>query len=117
MSQTIKIIVGWVLLALGVGIILWSAWVSYSIYSGSREAPQIFEAPEALDGLSQKEMAGNEQEKMQQAISEQLNQLMPQDSLPKMFNLAVWSMYVFILIFAGGKVATIGVKILSAKIE
>jgi hypothetical protein len=45
-------------------------------------------------------------------IGEQLKGMVPLDSLPKLLNLAVWSMLAFILIFGGAQIASLGIKLI-----
>ncbi len=115
MELAIKIF-GWGLLIVGVIIIGWILYSSYNIFTGKTAAPEIFKieieetpavaqekfptAPEAL------------QKEMEKMIEEQLKDVLPVDVLPKMLNLAVWSMLAFILIFGGGQLSTLGIKLI-----
>ena len=103
-------IVGWVLLISGVILIAWVLVSSYGIFTGKTEVSEIFTAQEdsLVSGSSQTIDA-----QLQKALQEQLKGLIPTDALPKILNLAVYSMLAFILIFGGTKISEIGVKILN----
>jgi len=109
-------VVGWILLIAGLLVIGWTLMTSYSIFTGEIEVPQVFKTP-SQDAVSQKEggtMSLEEQlqEQMQTAIGEQLQGILPADSIVTMLNLAVWSMLAFILLFGGGQIAGLGIKLI-----
>ena len=107
---------GWVLLIAGLLLIVWTLHSSYNIFTGKTAAPEIFKieteetpvvaqekfptAPEAL------------QKEMEKMIEEQLKDVLPLDVLSKMLNLAVWSMLAFVLIFGGGQLSILGIKLI-----
>lgn len=110
-----KRIIGFVLLTVGVLLISWTAWQSYNIFTAKAEAPLIFKT-QASEKISETAVGGNLQEllqqQMQQEIQKQVNQLLPADTIPKILNLMSWSILAGILIFAGGTVASLGIKML-----
>lgn len=110
-----KRIIGIILLVAGLGVIGWSVYSSYQIFEAKKPAPQIFEMPAALELQQRKTPATQEQAMQQQAqamIQEQLSQMIPRDTVTKLLNLIAWSIFAGILIFAGSKVAGIGVSLL-----
>jgi hypothetical protein len=110
--NTLKII-GFVLLAVGLAIILFSLVSSFSIYTGSSEPAQIFVAPQ---GAGAKEFSPSSlqdlQEQLPQLLGQQLQGLIPQNAVPQMLNFFVWSMLSGLLLLGGSLVAGIGVKLL-----
>ena len=52
------------------------------------------------------------QQQMDNAISKQLGELLPPETLPKILNLISWSILAGILIFGGGQIASLGIKII-----
>jgi len=109
-------IVGWILLVAGVLVIGWTLMTSYSAFTGEIEVPGVFEAP-GQDSVTQKEggaMSLEEQlqQQMQTAIGEQLQGILPADSIITLFNLMAWSILAFILIFGGGQIAGLGIKLI-----
>ncbi len=133
-------IVGYVLLVLGLVVILFGIYSSYDIFTAKKEAPQVFKynSGELIDsdlreiGDVQKEIAIDKSrladpeyvkslEGQQKAVTEDLvkNQIgallkdiMPQEFIIKLLNLSSWSLFIFILIFAGGKISGLGIKLL-----
>jgi len=47
-------------------------------------------------------------------LGEQLKGLLPTDMLPKISNLAIWSILAWILIFGGGQISSLGIKLLKS---
>lgn len=111
-------IFGWVLVAAGVILIAWTLYSSYNIFTGKTAAPEFF-------GLK-KEIAGGPtapsgelptspaelQKRIEGLIGEQLKGLLPLDTIPKLLNLAVWTMLAWILIFGGAQLSSLGIKLL-----
>ena len=110
-------IFGWILLISGVAIIGWTLYSSYNIFTGKAVVPEIFkmpveetEAPAAKGGIPT--TPTEIQEVMGKMIGEQLKGFLPVDTLPKLLDLAIWSMLTFILISGGGHISSLGIKLL-----
>ncbi len=107
-------ILGFCFLAFGILVIFWGLWASYQIFNGNREVPEVFKAPEETAGKTN--LTGTEvEEQMKQILGEQIGNLIPAGSTTKTLNLVSWSIFMFILIYAGGKISGIGIKLLVAK--
>lgn len=111
-----KKIVGWILLVSGILLIAWGVWSSSQIFTAKKLAPEVFKAQNENQNeeTSKKLLTPQEQiqQDMQGIIQEQLGNMLPKGSVSSMLNLIAWSIFMTILIFAGGKVAMIGVKLL-----
>lgn len=110
-------ICGWGLLIAGVIIIGWTLYSSYNIFMGRADVPEIFEIEEEATGTTTQ--AGKTpasptevQQEMEKMIGEQLKGILPTDVLPKILDLAVWSMLAFILIFGGSQISNLGIKLI-----
>jgi len=117
MMDKIAKIVGWVLLTAGVLMIVWTLYASYNIFTGKAVILEIFQsateesqAPAAQGKIPTS--PADIQEEMGKMIREQLQGFLPTDTLPKLLNLAVWSMLAFILIFGGTQLSGLGIKLL-----
>jgi len=108
--MTTERIIAFILLLLGVVIILYSLYASYGIFTGAQDPPEIYKAPTEQRSAG----AGSEEleVQVQELLQEQLKGILPEDALPKTFNLFAWSILAGILIFGGGQVAGLGVKLL-----
>lgn len=115
MTLKIKKIIGWLLLVIGLTIIFWALYSSYNIFTAKTAAPEIFKGAEKEeDFLVQKKTTEFEQE-LEKMFQEQLKEMLPTSFAPQLFNLIAWSIFGGILIFGGGKIAAIGVKLIRQK--
>jgi len=101
---------GWALLFAGLTIIFWGLYSSYNIFTGKRPAPEIFKIEEKV--LPKKEKTLDLQTQIQEMIKEQLKSVIPSETLPNLLNLIAWSIFAGILIFGGGQIAGLGIKLL-----
>lgn len=84
---------------------------SYNIFTAKTEVPEFFKVP-AEETVSQTSGTQDIQAQMQNVIQEQLKGVIPTNSIIGLFNLAVWSMLTFILIFGGTQIAGLGIKLI-----
>ncbi len=104
----IKKILGLILLFLGIAVIFYAVYSSFNIFTGKEVAPEIFEAPAAVKSSGAPDL----QTQMQNMIGEQLKGMLPTGSITTFLNLASWSVFVGILIFAGAQIAGLGIKLI-----
>ena len=112
-----KKIIGWLLLAIGVLIICWGVWSSFEIFTVRAPVPEIFKVSQTREvslpqTKSQEGLQGKIQQQMQQTIKEQFEKMLPPGFMPKIFNLISWSIFITILVFAGGKISWLGIQLL-----
>lgn len=127
-----KQIVGWLLVAVGCLLIIWGVWSSYSIFTGKSPVPVVFSVPgltveqdksgepAIIDSKNlssadvQKQIQKEIQDQMQLTVKEQFGKILPPDMIPKTLNLFAWSLFMGILVFAGGRIAGIGAGLLKS---
>ena len=107
-------ITGFVLLGIGVGIVLYALFVSYGIFAGSKEPPEVFSEPVKEIGVSKSSEAQNVEQQVEELLRKQLASLLPEDTISKTLNFFSWSIFAGILIFGGTQLAGLGVKLLKA---
>ena len=105
-------IIGWLLLLVGLIIIFYSLFTSYNIFTGKSLGPTVFKMPEKETVLPQKGEAQPLEGQMEEMIGEQLKEMLPVDFIPKLLNLISWSIMAGILIFAGGKISSLGITLI-----
>jgi len=98
---------GVILLFLGLAVIFYGLYSSFNIFTAKTSAPAIFGTGEEV--FSPK---SGVQAQLEEAISSQLKGMFPTDSIPKLLNLLGWSIFAGILIFGGGQIATLGIKLI-----
>lgn len=99
MKTNIKKLIGWLLVIAGAAVIFWSAYASYNIFTAKDEAPEIFQQAE---------------EKIEEIVEaeEKIGGIFPARFSSQILNLLAWTIFVIILIFAGWKIANIGIKLM-----
>ena len=113
-------IVGWVTFLVGILIISFVLYSSYNIFTAKSSVPEFFKIEEKVTQAppSAKGKLPTSPEALQQEIGkmigEQLKGILPVDTLPKILNLFVWSTLAWILIFGGGQIAGLGIKLLKS---
>ena len=109
---------GWGLIVIGVGIIFWTLYSSYNIFVGKTPPPEVFkiEKPKTQAPAPPKKKLPATQEELQKQLSEifaqQLMEILPPETLPRLLNLISWSIFAGILIFGASQIANLGIKIL-----
>lgn len=114
-----KKIIGWVFIFVGVLIIMGGVWESYQIFSAQKLAPEIFKFQEKKISpvlIEPKKTIEKPEEKIsrevRETIQEQLEKMLPSDFVVKLLNLISWSIFATFLIYAGGKISELGIKLL-----
>ena len=104
-------ILGLVLLMLGLVLIGWTLYTSYNIFTGGGEAPEIFTPLEEETILPPEEIPEELAEEMEES---QLMQsfFIDKQLLPETLNLLIWGFLAFILIFGGGQIAGLGIRLM-----
>ena len=102
-------ILGYILIAAGLAAIIITCFYSYNIYMGKTSAPIIFQIPVSVETSSSDSQGLQGQ--IEQTVQKQLSKILPPAVFSKILNLATWSLFAFILIFAGGTITNIGVKL------
>lgn len=116
MNNIASKIFGWILLIGGVGIIGWTLLFSYNVFTGKTLAPSVFQENQTIAKTTTSKGNVASLEDLQQGlgnmIGEQIKGILPSDTLPKILNLTVWSMLAGILIFGGGQISSLGIKLI-----
>jgi len=103
-------ITGYVLLIVGVLLIILPLWQTFNIFTGKAQPAQIFMRPTALT-VNQNVNPLDIQGQIQNALVK----ILPIDLIDNTLNLISWLLLIWILLYGGGKIAEIGVKLLNVK--
>lgn len=105
-----KSVAGSFVIVVGLTIIGSTLWYSFLIFTDQRTPPQLFEA-----GLkTETARSAGLEEQISSVIEDQINSVLPPDAIPRILNLAVWSMFAGVAVFAGSQISSIGIKLLRA---
>jgi len=107
MTMSSNKIVGYILLIIGVLLIVLPLWQTYGIFTGKAMPAQVFVRPTSLK-VNQNVSALDIQGQIQNALIK----VLPVDFIDNTLNLVTWLLLIWILIYGGGKIAEIGVKLI-----
>ncbi len=110
-------ILGFLLVLLGLGIIGFTLFMSFQIFTGKANPPQVFSFEEkkvAAPVKSASSPLGNFQELAQQTLQDQIQNIVPQGTVPILLNFTAWSFLAGLLLLGGSQIAGIGIKLIGA---
>jgi hypothetical protein len=112
-------ILGLILLIIGLLIIFWGFYSAYNVFQGKAGLPKIFTPAETA--LIEEEIAPTPQtgtltpeklqENMEEMMQKQIGKIFPSGIIMQLMNLIAWSIFIWILIYGGGKIAGLGIKL------
>ncbi|MDP4007203.1 MAG: hypothetical protein Q8P55_01220 [bacterium] len=111
--MSINKIIGFILLAAGVLTIAATLFFSWQIFTGVTPAPELFSTPQERVADSSLPVGSLQdlQNQLPDLLGQQLQGLLPADTIPQMLNLAAWSMFAGLLLLGGSLIAGIGIKL------
>ena len=101
---------GFLLLLVGLSVIGYTLFISFQMFSNKVMPPQLFSEEQASAPL--KAGANDLQGQIEGAIGDQLKAFIPSSAIPRILNLLAWSILASLLMFGGGQVAGLGIKLL-----
>lgn len=108
-------IVGWILLFSGLALIGYGLFSSWQVFSG-QAAPQEIFAWEQLKAPNQGKSTSlgflGLELPLDKILGSQVEQILPSGAISKLLNLLSFSALAGILIFGGGQIAGLGIKLL-----
>jgi len=108
-------ITGFVLLGIGVGIVLYALFASYGIFTGVNEPPELFREPALKQSTGTSAELQGVEAQINALVGQQLQNLLPENTISRMLNLFAWSAFAGLVIFGGTQLAGLGVKLLTIK--
>jgi hypothetical protein len=112
METQIKRVLGVIIIFSGLVMFYWSISESYYYFTAQKEFPQVFADPVINNSTNQTIGGLNLQDQIntliEQQIGEQMDRLIPENTITKFLNISVWSIFAFFLISAGARAVTMG---------
>ena len=100
-------IIGYILIIVGLLLIVLPLWQTYNIFTGNAIPAEVFKKPASLDvdlNVSTFDVQGQ----MQNALIK----ILPIDFINNTLNLMTWMILLWVLIYGGGKLADVGIKMI-----
>lgn len=114
--MSLERILGFIVLLLGLTIILYSLISSFQIFTGRIDAPELFSFDEPAN-IQEAASPDGIQGQVGELLRNQLGKLLPTDTISRTLNISMWSLFAGLLLFGGGQIAGIGIKLLKIKKE
>ncbi|HDH99159.1 MAG TPA: hypothetical protein ENF68_00530 [bacterium] len=115
MLKILQKIFGWLLLFTGLAIISWTLYSSYNIFYKNQPLPCLFRVQEERAPAPPSQRLGLEaqlEEKMKEAMTEQIKEIIPPGTIEKLLNIIAWSVFAGILIFGASQISSLGIKMI-----
>ena len=100
---------GWFLILFGLGIIVWTLYCSYNIFTAKALVPEIFEMKAEVPITT--ELPKTPEAQIQAMLGEKIQEMLPLNLVPRLLNLTCWSIFAGIMFFGGSQIASIGIKL------
>lgn len=104
-------IFGWILILVGLAIIVAVLYFSYAVFTGKMQTPEVFKYDKIPAALTMPPNQEDIQNSIDEAIQEQIRNIVPSEFIAQLFNLISWSIFAALLIFGGAKISSIGIKL------
>ncbi len=101
-------IIGYILLLAGLLLIVVPLYQTYTIFTGKGVPPQVFKTQTVTPPATQSNNPFDIQQQMQKALIS----ILPIELINNTLNLTSWIILLWILMFGGGQIANIGIKLL-----
>ena len=99
--------IGYTLLIIGLLLIILPLAQTYFIFTGKIAAPQVFTPPKLVPTS-----ANNNPFDIQQQVQQALLKVLPLGFIDTTLNIITWMILMGVLMFGGGKLADIGIKLI-----
>jgi hypothetical protein len=106
--------IGWLLLLLGIFVIVYPLFLSYNIFIGKNQPPALFKSSSQSQNSTGNQIPSDAQKEVENMIKERLADIFSADFFPRILNLISWSVFVGILIFAGGQISNLGINLIKS---
>ncbi len=110
-------IIGYLLLIVGLGIIVFSIYYAFNVFTGKTLPPEIFKIEKKQESqlpskgqtpLNQAEI----QKEIDNALQEKIGEILPAEFITKLFNVVAFSVFIGILVFAGAQISGLGIDLI-----
>lgn len=107
MEFTVRQLLAWVLIVIGLGIVFWDISSSYNYFTAQEKFPQVF----AENKTAETETIGTGttiQDQIGNVVKEQIKEMLPENTVTQLLNIASWIIFASFLLWAGGKLVGMG---------
>ncbi|MDD5568919.1 MAG: hypothetical protein PHG23_00660 [Candidatus Pacebacteria bacterium] len=107
MDFGIKQLLGVILIVVGLFVVFWTMYTSYLFFTAQAEFPQVF-SNSAAANTGNNQAQGTMQDQINAMLGDQMKQFIPEGTVTGLLNITSWSIFAFIFIYGGIKIASLG---------
>jgi len=111
-NQKLRIAIGWLAIFSGFLIMGYGLFSAHQVFQGIKSPPLLFETQQVNDIKEIEKPITEEVNDFEQAITGALKEVLPLENIPFFLNISIFSLFIFILLSGGLKIATLGIKLL-----
>lgn len=109
MEFTVREILAWVLIIMGLFVVFWDIASSYYYFTAQQDFPSIFVNNSQASVINSTSVgAGGVQDQIGGAVKDQLKQLIPENTVTQLLNISSWTIFASFLLWAGGRLVGMG---------
>ncbi|MDD4531763.1 MAG: hypothetical protein PHH21_03635 [Candidatus Pacebacteria bacterium] len=107
MEFTIRQLLAWVLIIIGLGIVFWDISSSYYYFTAQEKFPQVFRESAKTEPVG---TGGGTtiQDQVTNVVKDQIKQMVPENTVTQLLNIGSWIVFASFILWAGGKLIGIG---------
>jgi hypothetical protein len=107
MEFTVRQLLAWILIIIGLFIVFWDITSSYYYFSAQKEFPKVFIESQAT--VTNSVSGGTTiQDQVGSIIKDQIKQMIPENTVTQLLNITSWITFASFMLWAGGKLVGMG---------
>jgi hypothetical protein len=107
MEFTVRQLLAWILIIIGLFIVFWDITSSYFYFSAQKEFPKVFIENQTSTANSVS-VGGTIQDQVGNIIKDQIKQMIPENTVTQLLNITSWIIFASFILWAGGKLVGMG---------
>jgi hypothetical protein len=107
MEFTVRQFLAWTLVIMGLFIVFWDIASSYYFFSAQQEFPKVF-IDNPISTTNNVSAGTAVQDQIGNIVKDQIKQMIPENTVTQLLNMASWIVFASFLLWAGGKLVGMG---------
>lgn len=107
MEFTVRQLLAWILIVIGLFIFFWDIATSYYYFSAQKEFPKVFLNAQTTE-INNVSSGNAIQDQIGNIVKDQIKQMIPENTVTQLLNISSWIMFASFMLWAGGKLVGMG---------
>ncbi len=108
MEFTVRQLLAWILIIIGLAIVFWDITTSYYYFSAQQDFPKVFVNNQPTTPTVSSSTSPTIQDQIGEMIKDQIKSALPENTVTQALNMASWIIFASFLLWAGGKLVGMG---------